>query len=42
MLEQVTCNTMRLKELNSIVPKDVPSQAEPQDQYEVERFALAD
>jgi len=31
-----------LKELNSHVPEDVPSQAEPQDQYEVERFALAD
>ncbi len=34
-----------LKELNSQVPEDhddVPLQAEPQDQYDVERFALAD
>ena len=31
-----------LKELEAHVPEDVGSQAEPQDQYDVERVALSD
>ena len=31
-----------LKELEAHVPEDIGSQAEPQDQYDVERVALSD